>query len=316
MATAQRKELIDFRFDYPVEAVPAAGSRESLHYYVYSDRLFFDAMEPDPEGIPVHRSRHFQTYNPAYIAWYGLMSLAQWLRGDDPAGRRTFLQQVEWLAAHAVERTDGSVVWPFTVDWKEGGCQLKAPWISSMLQGLTISTLVRGYRITGEQRLLDQCRRATRVFEQTIAEGGVRNVEAGGVTYEEYAGFPLSRVLDGYLFSLLGLYDLYAETGDAKVFQLFADGIQGLRTMLPFWDYRGKWSWYGAHGYLCPPHYNKLNSALLRSLASISGDATLQRYAEAWTPARLTALERAEVFLVFLFTKNRSRLRRLLRRGR
>src|SRR6266446_10537635 len=93
-AGALRKELLDFRFEYPVEAIPAAGAKASLHYYVFSDRLFFDAMEPDADGIPVHRSRHFRTYNPAYVAWYALMSLEQWLRDEDPDGRQTFLRQV------------------------------------------------------------------------------------------------------------------------------------------------------------------------------------------------------------------------------
>ncbi len=315
-ATAMRKELLDFRFVYPVEVVPAAGPRESLHYYVYSERLFFDAMEPDRDGTPVQRSRTFQTYNPAYIAWYGLMSLARWLRGYDPVGRRTFLQQVEWLEAHAVERQDGSVVWPFTVDWQEGACQLKAPWISAMQQGLVISCLVRAFRITGEQRLLDQCNRATAVFEQNVQDGGVRTVEAGRVIYEEYPAVPPPRVLDGYLFSLLGLYDLWAQVEDPRVFRLFTEGLQGLQAVLPYWDYKGKWSWYGSHRYLCPPHYNQLNCALLTSLAWLSHDPTLKQYAEAWTPTRLSMLERAEVLLVFLFTKNWSRLRHLLRRRR
>lgn len=313
-AMALRRELLGFRFDYPVDLVRAAGPKGSLHYHVYSDRLFFDAMESDDSGIPLQRSRHFQTYNPAYIAWYGLMSLERWLRGEDPGGRQTFLQQVEWLTTHAVERADASLVWPFTVDWEEGACRLKAPWVSAMLQGLVISALVRGYRITGEQRLLDQCRRACAVFEVDVEDGGVRTIERGGVIYEEYPGIPLPRVLDGYLFSLLGLYDLFAETNDPHVFQLFADGIGGLKDGLPSWDYREKWSWYGSHAYLCPPHYNKLNCALLASLASLSGEQTLLRYAEAWTPNRLTALGRAEVYLIFQVTKNLSRLRHLLRR--
>ncbi len=139
-------------------------------------------------------------------------------------------------------------------------------------------------------------------------------MEGGLVMYEEYPGVPLPRVLDGCLFSLLGLYDLWAQIDDPRVFRLFSDGIQGLRAVLPYWDYNGKWSWYGSHRYLSPPHYNQLNCALLTSLAWLSHDPTLKRYAEAWTPARLSALGRAEVLLVFLVTKNWSRLRHLLRR--
>lgn len=312
---ALRSELWGFRFDFPLETVPTAGSRESLHYYVYSERLFFDTMELDPEGIPAQRSWAFgKAYNPAYVAWCGLMSLERALRGKDPAGLTAFLKQVKWIVAHGVPRDDGSIVWPYTLDWREGACLLKAPWICAMAQGLAISALVRGYRITRQEHLLDLCRAATTVFEKNVEEGGVRTLEGGHALYEEYPAYPLPRVLDGFLFSLLGLYDLAVETGDRAVFELFADGMDGLKHTLPFWDYRGKWSWYGSHGFLCPPHYNKLNGALLSALGRLSGEPALERYAQRWDPRRLNALRRAEVFLVFLVTKNRARLKKYLRR--
>jgi hypothetical protein len=314
-ARALHAELSGFRFDFPIETVAAAGPRDSLRYYVYSDRLFFDVMELDTQGVPVQRHWAYgEGYNPAYVAWYGLMTLERQLRGLDPAGAQTFLKQVAWLAGHGVRRDDEAVVWHYPVDWWEGPCLLKAPWISAMGQGLAISALVRGYRITGDRRLLDVSRAAARVFDKSIEDGGVRTLEDGHALYEEYPGYPLARVLDGFLFSLLGLYDLATETGDGAVSDLFARGVDGLRHMLPFWDYRGTWSWYGSHGFLCPPHYHRLNGALLAALARLSGEATLRRYAERWDPHRLSVRDRAEVFLVFVLTKNRSRLRKYLRR--
>src|SRR5439155_25834708 len=96
---ALRNELWGFRFDYPLEAVPAAGPKGSLHYHVYSERLFFDVMDLDAQGIPLQRSRLFgETYNPAYVAWYGLANLERALRGEDAAGESAFRKQVEGLA--------------------------------------------------------------------------------------------------------------------------------------------------------------------------------------------------------------------------
>ena len=309
-ARALRNELLGFRFNYPLEAVPDAASKKSLHYHVYSDRLFFDAMDLDPRGIPLQRSRIFgETYNPAYVAWFGLVSLERSLRGLDPTGRTAFLKQVEWLEAHALRREDGAVVWPYTMDWVEGQCSLKAPWISSMAQGLAMSALVRAYRITGRRELLDLARAATGVFEKNMEDGGVRTLEGGHALYEEYPGYPLPRVLDGFLFSLLGLYDLATETSDLTVSQLFADGVSGLGHALPCWNYRDKWSWYGSHGYLCPPHYHALNGTLLSILGRLTGDPVLGRYARMWDPSSLSFQDRAEIFLIFALTKNRARLR-------
>ena len=242
------------------------------------------------------------------------MSLERYLRGLDPAGCQTFLRQVEWLVANGIRRDDGALVWSYARDWQEGACLLRAPWICAMAQGLAISALVRGNRITGQESLLEIAHAATRVFEKNVEEGGVRTFEDGHTLYEEYPGYPLPRVLDGFLFSLLGLYDLAVHTADSAVFDLFAAGVDGLKHTLPFWDYRGIWSWYGSHGFLCPPHYNKLNGALLSVVGRLSGEPALEYYAQRWDPRRLTALGRAEIFVMFLLTKNRSRLRKYLRR--
>jgi hypothetical protein len=309
-ARAIRQEALGFRFAYPLETVPGAGAKGSLRYHVYSDRLFFDAMDLDPHGIPVQRSRTFgRPYNPAYVAWYGLVSLERWLRGTDPGGRTAFTRQVDWLVTHAVHRDDGAVVWHYPFDFLEGRCQLTAPWICGMAQGLAISVLVRAHRLTGDAHLLALAAAATRVFEKSIEDGGVRTLEHGHALYEEYPGYPLPRVLDGFLFSLLGLWDLAVETAEPRIQHLFVDGIAGLVHTLDSWDYRGRWSWYGSHGYLCPPHYNALNAALLRALDAVSGEHALGARAEGWDPARRGPLSRAEVFLVFLTTKNMSRLR-------
>jgi hypothetical protein len=311
---AVRREVFGFRLDYPIDTSSAAGARDSFRYYIYSDRLFFDAMVLDPGGVPLQRSRLFgDAYNPAYVAWYGLSQLERFYRGFDASGLAVFVKQVEWLALHAQRHPDGAVVWPYDFDWHEGACLLKAPWLSAMAQGLVMSALVRGYRLTGQERLLALCRGATKVFERSIDDGGLRTLEGGHALYEEYPGRPLPRVLDGFMFSLLGLYDVAVETGDREIHQLFAEGIGGLRQTLPFWDYRGKWSWYGSHGYLCPPHYNKLNSVLLACLARLTGDAMLSRYAQAWDPTALPVSSWPEIFGVFLWTKNRTRYRHLIR---
>ncbi len=308
-------EVISFRCEYPLEANVSAGLGNSLHYYVSSDRLFFDAMELDSGGVPLLRSRKVGAVrNPAYVAWYGLVSLERFLRGGDPIDQRTFLDQVEWLVAHGVTREDGALVWPYGFDWQEGRCWLKAPWISAMAQGLAISLLVRAYRTSRCDHLLDACRAASRVFEKDVGEGGVRSVEEGHVLFEEYPAYPLPRVLDGFLFGLLGLYDLFRETGDARVHRLFAEGVEGLKHVLPFWNYRGKWSWYGSHGYLCPAHYHALNRALLVTLGELTGERVLADVGEAWAPRHLSARDRVEVFLVFVLTKNLARVR--LRRAK
>ena len=309
-ARALQRESLGFRFYYPVEEVKEAGPVDSLHYYVWSDSLFLDNMDFDSAGIPrkSYRRQGLQ-YNPLFIAWWGLHNLERYLREGDKTNLEKSLAQVRWLKTNAVCRADGAVVWPCYFAWREGHCVLESGWISAMYQSVVISLLVRGYRVTGDNDLLDLCVKGTRVFHQSVQEGGVRTIERGHILYEEYPAFPLPRVLDGLIFSLLGLYDLAVQTQDPVVETLLKQGVEGLKASIGMWDYRGRWSWYGTHGYLCPPHYHTLNYLLLGILGRLTGDATLINYAARWNVRNLSLLSKAEVYVLFLLSKNMARLR-------
>lgn len=307
---ALRREILRFRFDYPLEIDSQAGPRESLHYYLYSERLAWEVMSMDPTGVPRARTRlHGVVYKPAYIAWWGLVQLGHFLRHHDPASRASFLTQIDWLESQAVVRSDGSVVWPNHFDSLQGRILLKSPWISAYDQGLVMSALVRGYRFTGRPHLLELLRGTTQIFALDVREGGVREPLPSGALYSELPGEGVPGIQDGFMTSLLGLYDLYVETGDSATGRLFADGIAGLRATLSRWDYRKRWSWYGSRSYLCPPAYHSLNRLLLEVLGRLTSDPVLAEYAEAWKVERLSKLQRAEIFLVFLATKNACRVR-------
>src|SRR5512135_2259480 len=154
-----------------------------------------------------------------------------------------------------------------------------------------MSALVRAWRITRRQSLLDLVKSSARVFELDSMCNGVRVREEGHVVYTEIPGMAAPGIMDGFMRSLLGLYDLYMETEESEAYDLFREGVEGLRYFLPRWDYRKKWSWYSNRSYLCPPSYHALNRVLLAVLARLTGESSFAEYAERWNPDRLSKLE-------------------------
>ena len=307
---ALRQEILEFRFAYPLEVVAEACPRGSLHYYLYSDKLSWSVMSMDASGVPRARRRLYgEVYKAAFIAWWGLVNLGHYLRHGDTPAREAFLRQIDWLESHAAIGSDGSFVWPNQYDLLEGATLLRAPWVSAYDQGLVISALVRGYRMTGRPRLMELLRGAHRIFEISTHDGGIRAAAPRGVVYLEIPGGPTPGILDGFLTSLLGLYDLWVETGDSKVESLFREGIAGLKSFLPMWDYHQKWSWYATRAYLCPPAYHVINYSLLIVVASLAGEPDLAAQAERWNPDSLSATDKLEIYLGFQITKNWSRVR-------
>ena len=305
---AMRAEIFGFRFAYPLQIDGAAGPQSSLHYYIYGDSLAWDALRLDSRGIAqCCYPTTGPVYRPGFVAWYGLVHLGHYLRRREQADLQVFLQQVDWLERNAVLRNDGALVWPHQFDYKDGATFLKAPWLSANAHGLAISALVRGWRVTRRPRLLELLRKSWGVFELNVEQNGFREVVDGHVLYTEFRG---RTILDHFLTALLGLYDLFIETGAPAVGQLFSDGIRGLKGMLSTWDYHQKWSWYASsHGYLCPPAYHCANRVLLEVLARLTHEPVLANFADCWSPDRLSLAGRAEIFLMFLLTKNASRLK-------
>ena len=61
---------------------------------------------------------------------------------------------------------------------------------------------------------------STKVFELDAEDNGVRVSVDGYFLYTEVPGGPPPGILDGFMTSLLGLYDVFMETGDSVVGQL------------------------------------------------------------------------------------------------
>lgn len=306
-------ETVEFRFSYPLMLIPDAGPKTSLHYYIFK----YAPQPPkrtvvrfDPKGIVQIWSRVTgQVYRPAFIAAHALHNLEKYLLFKDPEHLETFLNHVRWLEEHAVTRKDGAVVWNHDFIYREGPVHLQSPWISANAQGLIISALVRAWRLTRNRRLFQLLERSTRIFELDHLENGVRVRAEGQTLYAEIPGLPAPGIMDGFMRSLLGLHDLYEETGESRIGKLFLEGVGGLRHFLPQWDYRNKWSMYSNRRYLCAPNYHCLNRMLLSVLANLGGDNILSKYAKAWDPANLSPADRAEIYLGFLWTKNACRFR-------
>jgi hypothetical protein len=307
---ALKKEIFGFSFNYPLYTVPEATIKDSLHYHLYSNELSWEAMRMDANGIPRTWYRVTGTaYWPSYIAWYGLVQLGHYLRRGDEASLNAFLKQVSWLEENAVVRSDRAVVWPMNFDYPSGAIVLKAPWISAYTQGLVISALVRAWRLTKRPELLELLKNSAKVFELAVEDSGVQVSLDGRTLYTEVPGGPSPGIMDGFMTSLIGLHDLYTETGDPVVGGLFERGIAGLKYALPRWDYRNKWSLYGCGAYLSPPAYHNLNCLLLEVLGRLSAEPLLTEYAQNWSPKNLSALGRTEIYLGFVVTKNINRAR-------
>lgn len=149
-----------------------------------------------------------------------------------------FFAASDWL----VRNQDDKGGWPIMVTRKlgEGFKSLDPGWYSAMAQGQAISTLVRAYLLKKDMFYLNSAIRATAPYKLSSELHGVKAVFMSKYDwYEEYPTTPSSFVLNGFIYSLIGLYDLKETAGEklgreAKL--LYDRGMESLKAMLPLYD--------------------------------------------------------------------------------
>jgi hypothetical protein len=145
---------------------------------------------------------------------------------------------VDELLPLAAERA-GGVAWEYYFPYRAGD----PPWVSSLSQGTALQALSRAAKRLGRQdEILPVTSRALNIFETGPPEG-VRVPVGAGTHYAQYSFEPSLRILNGFIQSLVGLYDYGRLAADDRAKALFATGEARAVQEVPTYD-TGAWSLY------------------------------------------------------------------------
>ena len=177
---------------------------------------------------------------------------------------------VDELLPLAAERA-GGLAWEYYFPYRAG----RAPWVSSLAQGTALQALARAAaRLDRREEILPVAARGLAIFERAAPEG-VRVTTGDGAHYAQYSFEPRLRILNGFVQSLVGLYDYGRITADARAQALFADGERQARREVPTYD-TGAWSLYsrGSVERESDLGYHTLLRDFLNSLCSRTNELT------------------------------------------
>ncbi|XP_046389558.1 D-glucuronyl C5-epimerase B [Ischnura elegans] len=206
-----------------------------------------------------------------------------------------FYDAARWF----VSRQDIGGGWPVPV--RRRGATAKAAdlvpdWYSAMAQGHAASVLARAHHHSGasDPRYLEAALRGLGPFHTLSEHGGVLAKFMGiHPWYEEYPTQPPSFVLNGFIYALLGLYDLKTvappgSAGAEEAGKLWSQGMASLKALLMLFD-TGSGSVYDLRHFTVGQapnlarwdyHATHVNQLLL--LATIDPDPILSKTAERW----------------------------------
>lgn len=230
--------------------------------------------------------------NPGTLAQKALNLCNNYVLHKSEKLRALFMRNIDLLIEKIVYKK-GFGIWPYNYISQRAkiyGCRI--PWVSALAQGFGISALVRAYTLTGNMKYLEISRHALGAFKVPMKKGGVLYIDEndGDYWYEEYACpycIP-SGVLNGFIISLLGIYDLHRITNEEESQQLFDRGIQTLNHHISDFDtnYPFKLSYYDRLEHIGTPKYHLLHIKLLEILHKITKQSIFRIYRQKWEEYR------------------------------
>jgi hypothetical protein len=176
----------------------------------------------------------------------------------------TALKELLGEAIPLATQRAGGIAWEYMFQF-DGGVP---PWTSGLSQGTALQVLARTWSVTHEQVYLTAAEQALGVFEVSPPVG-VRVATPAGAHYLEYTYAPSERILNGFIQSLVGLYEYTKITKDPLGQQLFEAGDVEARAEVPHYN-TGAWSMYDQHSE-SDLNYHELLAEFLEHLCEKTG---------------------------------------------
>ncbi|MCL1897215.1 MAG: D-glucuronyl C5-epimerase family protein [Micrococcales bacterium] len=288
-------------------SVVATQKIAAMPFYDFGERVNVDITKYDPAGkyfdwsavvemvtdvdqdgvIFTAQRGSANRYDPIQICQYGLEQFSNYVETGDAKFLAEARHQADYIIS-AIDQATGLLPIPF--DYQLPDVEpLKAPWASATAQAQALSLLSRFYKETGETVFLDAAKLAMKPLTVKVASGGVVGEFFEQPFFEEYPTKIPSHALNGMMYAIIGLYDLWQNAADNSAQELYQQGIQTLLMALPYYDANGVSFFWLIHiyGTSLPNYYDPASHVMhvkqLQVIAQLESDPVFDYYLDQWT---------------------------------
>lgn len=171
---------------------------------------------------------------------------------------------------------------------------------SSMAQGEGASLLIRAYKEFKNERYLLAANRAIEFMLKPLEKGGTAEYINDEVFLKEFTNKPI--VLNGWIFSLFGLYDYLKIDNAPEKMSIYNRSILTLINHIKHFD-NGYWSKYDLGNKLSSPFYHSLHISQLKALYDLTHEEVFMNYENKWQAYEDNPFNKKRAFIVKAYQK-------------
>ena len=244
----------------------------------------------DGSGIPINMTiANVETYFPITIFQYALGLYDLYLIENKKEYLEKFINIADWTITN--QENDG--MWDCMGKLKDKAHETQ----SSMCQSEGVSVLLRAYVETNEMKYYKAATKAIDFMIKDINKGGTCLYKNGEVIFQEYVSKYNLSVLNGWIFSVFGLFDYTLISPEKKYKEILYRTIDSMSKQLKNYD-RKYWSNYDLKGTIASPSYHDIHIKQLEILYELFGKEEFKFFANKWKTCQKSKLKKMLAMLI------------------
>lgn len=283
----------------PKETWTFQGQKIYIHPFtirsISQDYYYLDKPVPvipnntalDDQGIPMFRDKKTNKLyqHPVRLAHHTINNLTSYQMTKDPRYLENARKYTQRLADIAVIKEE-AMFFPYEFDVYLHNIpteHMESPWYSGMAQGQALSAFVRMYQVTKEEKYLVWAHQVFESFKHLKRKNHkewVVMVDQHYYWIEEYPLEEPTKVLNGYIFAIFGLYDYYQLTKNEEAKLLLQASLTTIYDHIALYRQKNDISLYGLKHDHQSMYYHTVHINQLQSLYRITGDPYFQEMSE------------------------------------
>lgn len=231
-------------------------------------------------------------YNIAGICEFALINLEKYYNTKDEKYLNLFLSNIKWLESNAVINSE-TAYWYYTYEMGEYSGN---KWASSISQGMAASVMTRAYVLLKEEKYLDLAIKAVNTILTPVHQGGFKySYDTFKCFYEESG--TNSHILNGHIYAMLGIYDVYRLTKNDKYLKAFEDAASDIKNNIRFFDLGFASTYDTRERIIANNSYHIVNTNLIYILAKITKDVFFEDLYKRWN--KIFASKKIKLYACF-----------------